>query len=172
MEIEKLKGPWKGRLMKQKPEGIIIHSMGEYINKIFASDFILSIGLSVHAFIGVDGKVYMAAGSDRVAYHAGKSVFKGKYNLNSSFLGFELLVPGEHNMKTFTDAIQNGNPYSDAQYEASAELCSQWMNEFEIPVEKVLGHVDVSGANLNVRLDPKIDPGRGFDWDRFRSLLT
>ena len=170
MITENLEGPWKGKQMNQQPNGIIVHSMGEYINGLFAPDFLLSIGLSVHAFIGVDGKVYLAAGTDRVAYHAGKSTFKDHVGLNSTFLGFELLVEGEQTMDTFTEAIQNGNPYKDEQYEASAELCNQWMNEFNIPIENIVGHSDVSGSD--VRPDPKIDPGNAFDWERFRSLLS
>lgn len=170
MITENLEGPWKGKAMTQTPKGIIVHSMGEYINGLFAPDFLLSIGLSVHAFIGADGKVYLAAGTDRVAYHAGKSKFGSQIGLNSTFLGFELLVEGEQTMSTFTEAIQNGKPYSDEQYTAAAELCSQWINDFEIPIENIVGHSDVSGAD--VRSDPKIDPGNAFDWERFRNLLT
>ena len=164
-----LDGPWKGKEMASTPKGVIIHAMGEYVNHQYAPDFLRGIGLSVHAFIAVDGKVMLAAGMDRVAYHAGKSAFRDLEDLNHCFLGVELLVKGHHNMASFKDAIAEDGVYSDGQYESLANLCAYWIKKFEIEREFIVGHTDVAGPSI--RRDPKYDPGAGFDWQKFNRLL-
>lgn len=46
-------------MMPIDPKGIVIHSMGQYIDTengpVAASDFLKSVGLSVHGFIHPDG---------------------------------------------------------------------------------------------------------------------
>ena len=170
MAKQVLDGPWKGRTMAAPADGIIVHAMSEYINGSFAPDFLKSIGLSVHAFIGIDGTIYEAAATDRVAYHAGKSAFEGRKFLNNTFLGFELLVEGENDLAGFYDKIDNGNPFTEAQYEASAELCKEWMGKHKgITLDRIVGHSEVSGKD--VRPDPKRDPGKSFNWEKFKALL-
>ena len=170
MKTEKLSGPWKGRPMSGPPQGIIVHSMGEFIAGEYAPDFLKRVGLSVHAFIGTDGTILMAAPTNRQTFHAGRSRFKGVSDLNRTFLGFELLVKGDHNLATFTQAITNGDPYTEEQYQAAADLCRFWREQFPgIPPENIVGHSEVSGPE--VRPDAKIDPGKAFNWEKFRNLL-
>ncbi len=155
--------------MAGPPKGIIIHAMGEFVNHQYAPDFLKSVGLSVHAFIAVDGKVLLASEPNRIAFHAGKSALDTMDDLNDFFLGVELLVEGHHNMATFKKAIGQSNTYKEAQYEAVAALCAEWVREFSIDRQYIVGHSDVSGPA--VRRDPKVDPGPAFDWSRFHTLV-
>ena len=169
MTIQQLDGPWRGKDMTGSPKGIIIHSMGEYVNHQYAPDFIKQLDLSVHAFVAVDGKLLLAADTNRIAYHAGKSAFDGLQDLNDSFLGVEFLVEGHHNMSTFRRAIQNVDPYKEIQYQAGAQLCARWIAQFSMDRRWVVGHSQVAGPQ--VRRDPKVDPGRAFDWSKFNGYV-
>ena len=96
--------------MAIQPKGIVIHSMGEYLNWkdkwITAHEFLIALKLSVHGFIHPDGLYESMVQSPGKAFHAGKSVFGELSGLNSHFLGFELLVPGTHDFGTFSKAIE------------------------------------------------------------------
>jgi N-acetyl-anhydromuramyl-L-alanine amidase AmpD len=132
------------------PSLIVVHSMAEYLDvagtTMHASAFLNHIGLSAHALIGPNGKVYRCRADDQGAWHA-----KG-FNYNS--LGIEFLVPGKHTYDGFIKRIRE--PYiSTEQYEAGLEQITQWYDAHAI--EDIKRHSD---------LDPrrKLDPGEGFPW--------
>lgn len=167
MRTRKVDGPWAGKPFTNKPIGVIVHAMAERIAGLSGPEFLKSIGLSVHACIEPDGTVLLCSPITQVAYHAGKSQWQGIVGLNSSFLGVELLLKGEHDYDSFVKAINSGNPYTPEQYVALAELCRSWYLQLEWNREIILGHSQVSGAD--VRPDPKQDPGKAFKWDKFWS---
>ena len=157
---------------KNRPKpvnGIIIHSMGEYIGGQPASDFLESLGLSAHYLINVDGSITKCVEPEKQAYHAGKSKWKGEEHLNKSFIGIEILVEGDHTYDSFLQAIKNPDTFNSLQYEACLNLCRILMSRFNIDKENIVRHSDVSG--INVRPDPKQDVGSGFEWNKFKLLL-
>ena len=162
--------------MPIQPKGIIVHSMSEYLKMddgpMYAHDFLKSIGLSVHGFIKPDGTYEKMVSSPGKAFHAGKSEWNGLSGLNSHFLGFELLVPGEHDFGTFSKAIETPGTYSDAQMNTAVEVCQYWIKEYNIPIENVVRHSDCSGDNVRGKGKGKTDPGSAFDWDKFKQLLV
>lgn len=174
-ETEKRKKKWKPNIgslpsphkanwpTTESPDGIIIHSMGEYIDGEPAWEFLERIGLSAHYLISPDGSIDCTVSPEREAYHAGKSEFEGQRNLNSTFLGIELLVEGDHTYSSFLKAIKNPETFTDKQYKSCIWLCKDLMKRFDIPCDRVVRHSDVSGPD--VRDDPKKDPGEGFDFD-------
>lgn len=93
---------------------------------------------------------------DEVAYHAGKSSWvvgsKTRTNINRYSIGIEL--EGDGNLVEYTDF----------QYERLAELVKGLMDEYGIPEENIVGHEDIAPGR-------KVDPGRHFDWKRFRTDL-
>lgn len=157
-------------------DGAIVHSMGEYVmhgtNPIHAPDWLnRQVDLvpggakaSVHAFIGPDGTVFLGVPLERIAWHAGPSLWDGRKGLSPSFLGAEFLVAGKHNWASFKTAIARPDAYTDAQYRAGGELYASWAKRFGIRRERILGHSQVSGAD--VRPDSKPDPGN-FNWHQF-----
>ena len=158
------------------PKGIIVHSMAEFLKMpegpMKAHDFIKSVKLSVHGYIHPDGKYEKHVETPGKAFHAGKSKWKNLENLNSHFLGFELLVPGEHDFGTFSKAINTPGTYTDAQFKTAVDVCKHWMKQYNIPAEAVVRHSDVSGDNVRGKGKGKTDPGSAFDWEAFKTALT
>jgi len=157
------------------PKGIIIHSMAEYLKldngPMYAHDFLKSVKLSVHGFIKPDGTYEKMVETPGKAFHAGKSVFGELSGLNSHFLGFELLVPGEHDFGTFSKAIETSGTYTEAQFKTAVEVCQWWMKEYNIPANAVVRHSDVSGDDVRGKGQGKTDPGPAFDWEAFKAAL-
>lgn len=163
--------------MEIKPKGIIIHSMAEYLKmpeggSLYAHDFLKTLKLSVHGFITPDGKYEKMIESPNKAAHAGKSKWGELENLNSHFLGFELLVKGEHDFGTFSKAIQTPGTYTEEQFKTALETCKWWMKQYDIPVENIVRHSDCSGDDVRGKGQGKTDPGNAFDWERFKKELV
>jgi len=158
------------------PKGIIVHSMAEYLKMpegpMKAHDFLKSVKLSVHGFIHPDGTYEKMIESPGKAAHAGKSKWAGLEHLNSHFLGFELLVPGEHDFGTFSKAIETEGTYTEEQFNTAVEVCKHWIKQYDIPVENVVRHSDCSGDDVRGAGKGKTDPGSAFDWKRFKEALV
>ncbi len=105
--------------------------------------------VSAHYVIGKDGKmVQMVRDQDR-AWHAGRSEWRGVPNVNDYGLGIELV-----NLNDGQD------PYPEAQYESLVKLCQAIAHKYNIPMEDIVGHYQVSPGR-------KTDP-RGLDMNKLR----
>jgi len=157
------------------PKGIIIHSMAEYVvfkNKIIkAKDFLIKSKLSVHALINYEGEVEFMIPSSEKGIHAGKSQHKSLINLNQYYLGIELLIKGEHNYESFKNEITLKNPYSDIQLISAAKLCINWMNSYDININNIVKHSEVSSDKIRGNGKGKIDPGK-LDWNKFMYYIN
>jgi len=80
-----------------------------------------------HYFVGLDGRVYGIIHPDRVALHAGRSMWNGRSNLDTRSVGIE--VVGCHN-----------GDITRAQYQATAELIGMLQKRYGIPDADVLTH--------------------------------
>lgn len=93
---------------------------------------------------------------EHTAWHAGRSEWEinGVHyqNLNDRSLGIELQGDGQ----LFA--------YTKFQYEALIWLVKQKMKKFNIPIELIRGHEEITSR--------KPDPGPHFDWERFKRGLT
>ena len=162
--------------MKIVPKGIIVHSMAEYLEwegkKITAHEFLKKLGLSVHGFIHPNGDYEKMISSPGKAAHAGKSLHEGLSGLNSHYLGFELLVPGQHDFASFSKAIETPGTYTEQQFERAVSVCKWWMDQYKFPASKVVRHSDVSGDDVRGKGKGKTDPGSAFDWERFKAALV
>jgi len=154
-------------------DGALVHSMAEYLlndgHREHAPVFLQRIGLSVHALIAPDGMIYTGPPPERVCFHAGKSRFLDRENLNDTFLGCEFLVAGAHDYRTFLAAISDPEhaPYTAAQYDAGGWLYAGWSLRYPgITRARIVGHEAVSGKDVRPT-DPKQDPGLAFDWSAF-----
>lgn len=156
------------------PNGIIVHSMGQYIEfegeVLFAADFLERIGLSAHYLIDHTGKIYQCVEDDRQAYHAGESRLGDETGLNKTFIGPEILIEGTWTYEPFLKAITKPEYFTSQHYESLGWLCRSLIEKHGIQLERIARHSDVSG--LSVRPDPKYDPGDGFNFHRLIETLN
>jgi N-acetylmuramoyl-L-alanine amidase len=104
--------------------------------------------VSSHYLVHENGHiVQMVRESDR-AWHAGKSSWFGRTDINSCSVGIEIVNPG-HSL---------GYPgFPKRQINAVIGLCSGVVRRHSIPAHRVLAHSDVAPGR-------KVDPGEKFPW--------
>ncbi|CCV14823.1 N-acetylmuramoyl-L-alanine amidase [Mesorhizobium sp. STM 4661] len=104
--------------------------------------------VSSHYLAHEDGQiVQMVRESDR-AWHAGKSSWFGRTDINSCSIGIEIVNPG-HSL-----GYRN---FPKRQIDAVIGLCKGIVQRHSIPAQRVLAHSDVAPGR-------KIDPGERFPW--------
>lgn len=109
--------------------------------------------VSSHYVVRENGEVLQLVPESRRAWHAGKSFWAGKTDINSHSIGIEIANPGH----TF------GLPdFPDRQIDAVIDLCRDCMRRWQIRPERVLGHSDVAPVR-------KVDPGEKFPWARLHA---
>jgi N-acetylmuramoyl-L-alanine amidase len=89
-----------------------------------------------HYVVDTAGKVYRIIHRDRIAYHAGRSMWEGHTNLDRIALGIEMV--GYHN-----------RPITAAQERALRELLSQLQRIYRVPDTHVLPHCMVAYGEPN-----------------------
>lgn len=107
--------------------------------------------VSAHYIVGKDGRIVQMVYDHHRAWHAGRSEWQGRPDLNSWTLGIEMV--------NLNDGI---DPYPQVQYQAVLALCRYLMGSYDISVDNVVGHYQVA-----VPAGRKTDP-RGFDLDLLR----
>lgn len=139
----------------QTPTKIIIHAMSEYINGMYADEFLKSVGLSAHFLLCPNGSFIKLRGTHYKAYHA-----KGH---NTNKIGIEVLVEGSWTYETFLKRI-NEDWVTDIQMEKLIEMTNGIMEYYDINKYHVVRHSDIDPER-------KFDPGSGFDWIYFKDNL-
>ena len=112
---------------------------------------LIGLQVSPHFFIDRHGCVKQFVATDKRAWHAGVSEFRGRDNINDCSIGIEL---------EGTDVTN----YTDEQYHALIELTKNLMKEYPIKSDHIVGHNDVAPGR-------KTDPGSSFDWKRYISAV-
>lgn len=109
--------------------------------------------VSSHLLIDRKGHLIQFVPFNKSAWHAGVSSFEGRENCNDFSIGIE--IEG-------TDDI----PYTDAQYLTLQSVSKCLIKAFpKILLDNIVGHSDISPNR-------KTDPGKSFDWKRFRESLV
>ncbi len=114
---------------------------------------LVHLKVSSHVVIDRQGVMTQFVAFDRRAWHAGESEFRGRKTCNDFSIGIEL---------EGADDI----PYESAQYETLAKLVKSLLATYKtIPKDAVVGHSDIAPGR-------KTDPGKAFDWSRFRGMIA
>jgi AmpD protein len=109
--------------------------------------------VSAHLLIDRRGRVTQFVPFDRRAWHAGASRFEGREDCNDFSVGIELEGTDER-------------PYTRAQYARLVRVSRALMREYPgITASRIVGHSDIAPGR-------KTDPGRAFDWERYRAALV
>jgi LysM repeat protein len=111
--------------------------------------------VSSHYTIDKDGRIVQHVRDEDRAWHAGKSEWKGVPGVNDYGLGIEMV-----------NLNDGGDPYPEAQHQASVLLCAYLCRKYSIKPEDIVGHVDIA-----VPAGRKSDP-RGYDMARLRREVT
>jgi AmpD protein len=107
--------------------------------------------LSAHFVVDRAGRVTQFVATDRAAYHAGASRWRGREGCNDFSIGIELIGGPERD-------------FTARQYASLARLCCGLMREHpKIRERNVVGH-----SQIAVPRGRKVDPGPRFDWGRLR----
>jgi AmpD protein len=110
--------------------------------------------LSAHFLVDRAGRVTQFVPTDRAAYHAGASRWRGRAGCNDFSIGIELVGDAEHD-------------FTARQYRALARLCRGLMRAYpRITPRRIVGHSQVAWPRGR-----KSDPGPRFDWGRLRADL-
>jgi N-acetylmuramoyl-L-alanine amidase len=89
-----------------------------------------------HYFVTTSGKVYRIIDRNRIATHAGRSMWEGRSNLDNCSIGIEVVGTCDHDI-------------TPAQYEALAELLRQLKGLYGIEDRNVLTHSMVAYGRPN-----------------------
>eukprot|EP01037_Dinobryon_pediforme_P013429 gene13429-13543_t len=111
--------------------------------------------VSCHYLIWEDGRITQLVAERARAWHAGKSHWAGRTNINSASIGIELVHVGHLNDLSKSDAPV----FPKAQIAACIDLCQDIIARHGIPAAHVLAHSDIAPGR-------KIDPGEAFPWQQ------
>ena len=172
-----------------KPSVLVIHyTAGGSAKNTVSFMAKSSAKVSAHLVIGRDGDITQMVKFNRRGWHAGKSRWRGRSNLNDISIGIELanfgllkktgagswvshnghhvasenVILEEHKHRPGT--IHGWEAFTEAQIDACLEVSQTIVEEYGIEPWDVVGHDDIS-------IHRKIDPGPAFDMDQFRSRV-
>lgn len=112
--------------------------------------------------------VLQLVAESRRAWHAGYSAWQGRYSLNDSSIGIEIVNLGPHpldaagvNQRLTSNQLGDirWDAYDEAQIEALIALSQDIIARHRIKPHRVLGHADIAPRR-------KLDPGPAFPWQR------
>jgi len=114
---------------------------------------IAALRVAPHFYVTREGRLTQFVSTDRRAWHAGRSSWRGQVECNDFSVGIELEGTDE-------------TPYADAQYAALAPLIAALLRRYpDIGEHGLAGHGDIAPGR-------KTDPGPAFDWTRLRGRLA
>jgi N-acetylmuramoyl-L-alanine amidase len=104
--------------------------------------------VSAHYIVGKAGTIVQSVQEEDRAWHAGKSEFKGRKDVNAFSIGIELVNRGD-----------GKDPYTDRQYRALGHLVAYLRDKYRIPKERITGHKDIA-----LPKGRKKDPSENFSY--------
>ena len=141
-----------------KIDTIVIHDLEGSYDAGVAGLANPSNGVATHYVMrSSDGAVTQMVPTKDIAFHA------GNYSTNLHSIGIE------HEGY----AVQGATWYTEAQYEATANLVEYLSARFGIPLDRqhIIGHDNVAGPGSSYVSGMHWDPGPRWDWDHFMRLL-
>ena len=128
---------------------IVVHYTGmqserESINKLSSP----TSKVSSHYVISQSGRIFRLVQDRYVAWHAGKSFWGTRKNLNKNSIGIELVNKGHQFGYT---------SFKKKQISSLIKLCKELIKKYKINKKNIIGHSDIAPLR-------KIDPGEKFPW--------
>ena len=104
--------------------------------------------VSCHILINQKGEVFKMVEHERIAWHAGKSIWGEYKNLNYNSIGIELVNKGHKY------GYEN---FKKKQIKVLIKICKYLIKKYKIKSKNIVGHSDIAPLR-------KIDPGEKFPW--------
>lgn len=124
----------------------------QYFQKVYR-------GASAHYFIDHDGTIWQSVKDEDIAWHCGAPSYKHKHCRNSNSIGIELCVKKD----------KNGNwYYTEATKKSAVCLFAYLMDKYDIPINHILRHYDVTGKICG---EPDVRKGSNV-WKDFKQELA
>ena len=106
--------------------------------------------VSSHYIVDKKGTIVQPVEDKERSWHAGKSVFKGRKDVNDFSIGIEMVNRGD-----------NKDPFTDDQYEALGRLVAYLQSAYGIRAGNITGHKDIA-----LPKGRKTDPAENFSYQR------
>lgn len=121
--------------------------------------------VSYHVLIDRDGTAYRFVEVTQRAWHAGKSIYERRNDVNNFSIGL-----------SFANKNDGVEPYTDVQYDVGAALVAGWMKVYPaISTRRITTHAIIRQAYRDAHpaenVEEKHDPGPMFDMPRFIALV-
>lgn len=116
-------------------------------------------GASAHFFVGHNGEIWQCVEENDTAWHCGASSYKHKECRNSNSIGVELCVKKDKNGKWY---------YTEETKRAAVQLFAYLMDKYDIDVDHVLRHYDVTGKICG---EPDVRSGNKV-WKKFKEDIA
>lgn len=122
-----------GHSLTNEQSGVVLHHTGFEGNNLMDAVNLMRKpqGNAAHVAIGTDGRRIVLAPSEKVAFHAGESMFNGRKNVNDFMVGLEF------------DGDTNKKPLTDAQIQSAVEYLKPIIRSKNIPLENIATHKQV-----------------------------
>lgn len=114
-----------------------------------------------HYIVGRDGTKYQSVQEDRRAWHAGKSIWQGRMDLNSWSISVGLTNRGPVDKDARNAGVEE---YTTDQIMSAAELIVDICDRRKIPWRMILTHAQVSPGR-------KTDPWLHFPWGEMAGAM-
>lgn len=132
-------------------DGDTARNNGEY----FARE---QVGASAHYFVD-DKEVVCSVDPNYIAWHCGNEIYTHPKCRNSNSIGIELCSRKDKDgMYYFTENTMD----------KAIELIRSLMKKYDVPIENVIRHYDVTGKNCPA---PFVGAGQA-DWEKFKEVIA
>mgnify|MGYP001240138559 CR=1 FL=1 len=138
-------GHYKTQLIKDLFLNCLDPGQNEFLKSI------KDLKVSSHFLITRKGALIQFVPTDKRAWHAGISAYKGRENCNDFSIGIEL------------EGCDN-EEFTSKQYDALSELIHFLSDSLNINKNNIVGHSEIAPER-------KTDPGPYFDWNLLKSML-
>ena len=147
---------------------IVIHYVGalggaEANCKYYASKY---IGASAHYYVGFNGEVWQSVEDKDIAWHCGAKAYVHPECRNGNSLGIEMCV--RNSSGNLADTSRDWY-FEDATVQAAIALTKELMAKYNVPVDRVIRHHDVTGK---ICPNPYVYNHTQHTWDGFKAALV
>ena len=125
---------------------IVIHSFALPVSEMISR--LDTLKVSTHYLIDTQGNIIQLVPDDKVAWHAGKSYWRGETGLNATSIGIEL-----------QNSTLGQTVFPEQQIDSCMRLLRYLIQKYKIQPTHIVSHSDIAPTR-------KVDVGKTFPWQK------